>query len=89
MLDSKPKTPTKSKIYWLLQVVGWSSIIFIETINYTFFIIGEFKWDYLQQFFIYSAVGLIVSHFYKLLFIRLEVFERSLSRIWIRAFFLM
>jgi two-component system, LytTR family, sensor kinase len=87
MNKNKPTSPNKSRIYWLLQIIGWSSIIFIETINYTFFIIGEFKWEYLQQFFLYSAVGLIVSHFYKIMFINLEVFEKSLSRIWIRAFF--
>lgn len=87
MDNIQPKTPKKTKIYWLLQVIGWSSIIFIETINYTFFIIGEFKWDYFQQFFLYTAVGLIVSHFYKVMFIKVEVFEKSLSRIWIRAFF--
>lgn len=87
MTKTKPTSPNKVKIYWLLQIVGWSSIIFIETINYTFFIIGEFNWEYLQQFFLYAAVGLVVSHFYKTLFIKLEVFEKSLSRIWIRAFF--
>lgn len=87
MTNNKPISPNKSKIYWLLQVIGWSSIIFIETINYTFFIIGEFKWEYFQQFFLYAAVGLVVSHFYKIMFIKLEVFEKSLSRIWIRAFF--
>lgn len=87
MFKTKSNSLSKSKIYWLLQVIGWSSIIFIETINYTFFILGEFKWEYLQQFSIYTAVGLITSHFYKILFINLEVFEKSLSRIWVRAFF--
>ncbi len=87
MTKNKPNSISKSKFYWLLQIIGWSSIIFIETINYTFFIIGEFRWEYFQQFFLYAAVGLIVSHFYKTIFIKLEVFERSLSRIWVRAFF--
>jgi two-component system, LytTR family, sensor kinase len=87
MTNNKPTSANKSKIYWLLQIIGWSSLIFIETINYTFFINGEFRWDYLQQFFLYSVVGLIVSHFYKIMFINFDVFEKSLSRIWIRAFF--
>lgn len=82
----KTNSLSKSKIYWLLQIIGWSSIIFIETINYTFFILGEFKWEYFQQFFIYSFVGLLASHFYKTLFIKVGVFERSLSKIWVRAF---
>jgi two-component system, LytTR family, sensor kinase len=87
MNKNKPNSLSKSKIYWLLQLIGWSSIVFIETINYTFFIIGEFKWEYLQQFSIYSAVGLLTSHFYKVLFINLDVFGKTLSRIWFRAFF--
>ncbi|MFN3996310.1 sensor histidine kinase [Algoriphagus sp.] len=87
MTKNKPTFPNKSKIYWLLQVIGWSSIIFIETINYTFFITGEFKWEFLRQFLLYASVGLIVSHFYKTLFIKQEVFEKTLSKIWIRAFF--
>ena len=87
MTKDKPNPSKSSKIYWLLQVIGWSSIIFIETINYTFFIVGEFQWEYLQQFFLYSLVGLIVSHVYKSMFIKIDVFEKSLSRIWIKAIF--
>lgn len=78
---------TKAKIYWLLQILGWSSIIFIETINYTFFILGEFKWEYFQQFVILSTVGLFASHIYKVFFIKFEVFQQSLSMIWFKAFF--
>ena len=77
----------KTKVYWLLQVLGWSSIIFIETVNYTFFIHGQFEWTFFQQFTFYSLVGLFVSHAYKSVFIRPHIFERSLSRIWSKAFF--
>lgn len=77
----------KSQYYWILQVVGWSSIVFIETINYTYFIAKEFRWEYFQQFGSYSLVGLLVSHAYKLIFIKPEVFAKSLSSIWFRAFF--
>lgn len=76
----------KTKVYWLLQVLGWSSIIFIETVNYTFFIHGQFEWAFFQQFVFYSMVGLFVSHAYKSVFIQPNVFERSLSRIWSKAF---
>ncbi len=86
MERNKSVSLTKSQTYWLLQILGWSSIIFIETINYTFFIVGEFKWEYFQQFVLISAVGLLTSHFYKVWFIKEEVFGKSLSRIWFRAF---
>jgi two-component system, LytTR family, sensor kinase len=77
----------KTKVYWMLQVLGWSSIIFVETVNYTFFIHGQFEWAFFQQFTFYSLVGLFVSHAYKSLFIRPHVFERSLSKIWSKALF--
>lgn len=76
-----------SQRYWLLQVLGWSSIIFIETINYTFFIQGSFQWAIVAQFTTFSVVGLLVSHFYKVKFIKPRIFGRKLSRIWIRAAF--
>jgi len=76
---------TKTQTYWLLQFVGWNSIVFVETINYTFFIIREFNWAYLIQFSILSVSGLFASHFYKTLFIKPSLFEKSLSRIWFRA----
>ncbi|MBC6366105.1 sensor histidine kinase [Algoriphagus sp. AK58] len=78
---------SKTQLYWLLQILGWSSIVFVETINYTFFIHGVFEWDFFKQFVFYSLVGLFVSHGYKSVFIQQKVFERSLSRIWIKAFF--
>ncbi len=78
---------THQQRYWLLQAVGWSSIIFIETINYTFFIQGTFKWTLVGQFAAFAVVGLVVSHLYKVRFIKPQIFERKLSRIWIRAAF--
>lgn len=78
---------SKSKIYWILQMLGWGAMIAIETVNYTFFIIGEFKWEYFQQFCIYALLGLFVTHAYKSLFIQPETFSKPLSQIWVRAFF--
>jgi two-component system, LytTR family, sensor kinase len=76
----------KNQRYWLFQVLGWGSIILVETVNYTFFIVGEFSWDYVGQFAILSVTGILTSHIYKKLFIRSAVFEKTLSTIWVRAF---
>ncbi|WP_373493264.1 sensor histidine kinase [Aquiflexum sp.] len=76
---------TKTQKYWLWQILGWSSIIFVETINYTFFILRRFDWNFVFQFAKLSLSGLLVSHFYKILFIKPSLFEKSLSRIWFRA----
>ncbi|WP_194976881.1 sensor histidine kinase [Aquiflexum lacus] len=76
---------TKTQKYWLLQILGWSSIVFVETINYTFFIIQRFDWHFVVQFCLLSLSGLLASHIYKNLFIKPSLFEKSLSRIWFRA----
>lgn len=76
---------TKTQRYWLLQILGWGSIVFVETINYTFFIVGGFQWTFVTQFSILSLTGILSSHFYKKLFIKESIFEKSLSKIWIRA----
>jgi two-component system, LytTR family, sensor kinase len=77
----------KRQIYWVLQVLGWSSIVFIETVNYTFFIHGNFEWSFFQQFVLYALIGIFVSHMYKSFFITQKIFEKSLSKIWTKAFF--
>lgn len=77
----------KRQVYWLLQILGWSSIVFIETVNYTFFINEKFEWDYFKQFGLLAVCGLLVSHGYKSIFIAQPVFEKSLSKIWGKAFF--
>lgn len=76
---------SEKHLYWVLQVLGWSSIVFIETINYTFFIVGEFNWEYVMQFLIMSFLGLTVSHFYKTYFIPKSQFQKKLSRIWVKG----
>lgn len=76
---------SKKKFYWLLQVIGWSSITFVETVNYYFFIVREFSWDYFSQFLQLSATGLVVSHFYKFFLIKPKIFELSTPKIWLSA----
>lgn len=76
----------KKQQYWLLQILGWFSIVFVETINYTFFIIREFKWSYVIQFCLMAVAGLLASHIYKTYFIKITTFEKSLSKIWGKAF---
>jgi sensor histidine kinase YesM len=75
----------KNQRYWLFQVLGWGSITLVETINYTFFIVGTFSWGFVGQFAVLSVIGLVISHIYKKLFIKPSVFEKSLSKIWVRA----
>ncbi|MCL6261414.1 histidine kinase [Aquiflexum sp. TKW24L] len=75
----------KNQQYWTIQILGWFSLVFVETINYTFFIIREFVWEYVFQFCFLALTGLITSHFYKVLFIKPTIFQKSLSKIWGKA----
>lgn len=76
---------TNKKLYWFLQILGWSSIILIETINYYFFIVKEFDWRYVIQFLILASLGLLVSHFYKLILIKPKIFQMGSAKIWLFA----
>ena len=57
----------------------------VETVNYSFFIIGKFDFDYVIQFTYLSFVGLWVTHFYKRFFIKGRQFDRSISLIAIKG----
>jgi sensor histidine kinase YesM len=76
---------TKTQKYWTFQILGWGSIVFVETINYSFFILKHFDWNFVIQFLILSFSGILVSHFYRKVFIKPSLFEKSLSKIWLRA----
>lgn len=76
---------SKTQKYWTFQILGWGSIVFVETINYSFFILKRFDWNFVFQFLILSGSGILVSHFYRKVFIKPSLFEKSLSKIWLRA----
>jgi two-component system, LytTR family, sensor kinase len=76
---------SKTQIYWLCQVLGWFSIVVVETINYTFVLVGTFQWGYVTAFSIQALYGLIVSHFYKIFFIKPFTFQKPIQRIWIKG----
>lgn len=76
---------SKRQIYWLCQIFGWSSIVVVETINYTFIIAGSFQWMYITSFGKQAILGILVSHFYKVLFIKKSTFEKPLKRLWVKG----
>ncbi len=76
---------SKRQTYWLCQIFGWFSIVLVETINYTFVLVGTFQWEYVTGFSIQSIYGIMVSHFYKIFFIRKSTFEIPLKRLWIKG----
>ena len=80
-------TLSKSQIYWLCQVLGWLSIVLVETINYTFILIGSFNWGYITGFSVQAIYGILVSHFYKVFFIKPVTFQRPLKELWLKGLY--
>ncbi|HMQ00022.1 MAG TPA: histidine kinase [Cyclobacteriaceae bacterium] len=68
-----------------MQFIGWFTLMFVEIYNFTFFIRGEFQWIYLYSFGVFSVIGLVSTHYYKLFFIRSSTFTKGLSKIWTKA----
>ena len=74
------------KIYWLCQFAGWFGMVAIETINYTFFIVGKFQ-AYVFWFMFFSAVfGIVCTHVYRIFIRHYHFFQKNTFRIWLSAF---
>lgn len=76
----------KAKLYWMMQLLGWFSLMFIEVYNLTFFILGEFNWQYVFSLGTLSGIGLLTTHLYKSFFIPSSTFSKNLRKIWGKAF---
>lgn len=72
--------------YWLCQVAGWMSMVLIETLNYTFFIVKKFDAVVVYYFLAYAILGMLLTNAYKKLVKRRGIFQASLSYIWLYAF---
>lgn len=77
---------SNKKLYWLCQLAGWCGMVAIETINFTFFIVGKFSADYFWAFIQYAVLGLLSTHIYRLLLKRTNFFEKKRIQIWLYAF---
>lgn len=81
----KGSSLNKKQSYWLFQILGWGAIIFVETVNYTFFIIQKFDITYIIQFTFLSLTGLLVTHSYKSWGINPAIFDKHQSHIAIKG----
>lgn len=73
------------RIYWLCQLSGWLGMVLIETINYTFFIVGKFSKEYFLSFLSYAFIGLVSTHIFRLILKRTRFFQKSRISIWLVA----
>ncbi len=76
---------TRINNYWLCQIAGWLGMVFVEMINYTFFIVGKFNTTILYVFLTAAIVGLLITHSYRHVIKPWSIFQRSMSYIWIIA----
>ncbi len=72
--------------YWLCQVFGWLSMVVIEMINYSFFIVKSFSVQVLYFFLVYAIEGIILMEIYRRVILRYHLFDSSISYIWLYAF---
>ena len=73
------------KYYWLCQLIGWGGMVNIETINYTFFIVGKFSFDLLKSLLFDALIGLIITHLFKIVIGKKTFFHKSKTSIWLIA----
>jgi two-component system LytT family sensor kinase len=77
---------TDKKWYWICQIGGWSAMVLIEVINYTFFIVGRFNMSLLIWLLVYACIGLLITHLYRYWLKRMDFFRKKRVQIWIMAF---
>ena len=71
--------------YWLCQLGGWTGLVLIEWSNYTFFIYGKFRWEFLLQFGISALIGILVTHGYRILLHKSRYFQKKHGHTWLFA----
>lgn len=77
---------SQRKLYWFCQVLGWFGMVCIEMINYTFFIIQEFRIEYLTLFSTMALCGILFTHMARAILLKIKLFEQRPAIVWTWAF---
>lgn len=77
---------SKKRVYWLCQLLGWSGMVTIEIVNFTFFIVGKFSQTNFLYFCLSALTGLLCTHLFKKVIIRFHLFQKKSVTIWLLAF---
>ncbi len=75
----------QKKLYWILTLSGWAIMLFIEVLNYTFFIVGHFEWYFVWIFGYYAMLGVGLMHGFRVFVKRTSVFDWRSRQIWLFA----
>ncbi|NOS91149.1 MAG: histidine kinase [Cyclobacteriaceae bacterium] len=76
---------SRSKLYLILTLSGWLSMMAIEVLNYTFFIVGHFEWNFVWSFGYYALLGISLMHVFRFFVKRSTVFDWRPREIWLLA----
>jgi len=76
---------SQNKLYWILTLSGWLGMLFIEILNYTFFIVGRFEWSFVWSFGYYALLGISLMHIFRFFVKRSTVFDWRPRKIWLLA----
>ena len=75
----------RKKLYWACQLAGWFGMVTIETVNFTFFIVGHFD----KQIFwghVYDALtGIGLTHLLRYFLNKTQFISRKKTSIWLSA----
>jgi two-component system, LytTR family, sensor kinase len=81
-----PESRNEKRLYWLLTLSGWLGMVGIEVTNYTFFIVQKFDWGFVILFVYGAMLGVLVTHLFRSMIRKLNVFEWRPRMIWALAF---
>jgi len=81
-----PDNVKSAATYWWCQLLGWTGMIAIEMVNYTFFIVRKFDLAILTYFLLCGALGLLLTHIFRRLLPAGRLFSMPVTRIWFTAF---
>ncbi|MFY8037295.1 MAG: sensor histidine kinase [Cyclobacteriaceae bacterium] len=75
----------RKKLYWFFTLSGWLAMMAIEVLNYTFFIVGTFSWNFVWIFGYYATIGAGMTHLFRHFIKRSTVFDWRPREIWLLA----
>ena len=77
----------RNQIYWSCQLAGWFGMVAIETVNFTFFIVGHFEREIFMGHVYEALAGIGLTHLLRYFLNKSQVITRKKIRIWVSAIF--
>lgn len=79
-----PISISKHQAYWFSQIFGWGVFVLYEIVNLLG--LGFFSWNNALFMFLAALLGIGITHVYRTILIRIQVFEMPFTQMAILAF---